>query len=92
MSGSSGIRLAAVSKSYGRTPVLNRLDLDIAGGEFVSILGPSGSGKTTILKIIAGFEGADSGGVFLDGRDMGAVPPSAETSGWFSRITHCSRI
>jgi putative spermidine/putrescine transport system ATP-binding protein len=81
MSGSAGIRLAAVSKSYGRTPVLSRLDLDIAGGEFVSILGPSGSGKTTILKIIAGFDGADSGGVYLDGRDMGAVPPERRNIG-----------
>jgi putative spermidine/putrescine transport system ATP-binding protein len=81
MSGSAGIRLAAVSKSYGRTPVLSRLDLDITGGEFVSILGPSGSGKTTILKIVAGFEGADSGGVFLGGHDMGAVPPERRNIG-----------
>lgn len=52
------------------------VDLDIAPGEFVSLLGPSGCGKTTILRTIAGFEQPTQGRVWLDGKDITKVPPN----------------
>lgn len=66
-------------KSYrnaagAETPVLKDIDLDIRRGEFFSLLGPSGCGKTTLLRILAGFEQADSGAVVIGGRDMTGIP------------------
>ena len=78
---SSGINLRGITKSYGRTPILHGLDLEVAPGEFVTMLGPSGSGKTTVLKIIAGFEQPDSGSVLLAGRDVTSVPPEHRNIG-----------
>ena len=54
---------------------MDAVSLAIAPGEFFSMLGSSGSGKTTCLRLIAGFESPDSGDVWLDGRDVSAVPP-----------------
>jgi iron(III) transport system ATP-binding protein len=62
------IDLRAVSKRFGATPVLERIDLTIAGGELVAVLGASGSGKTTLLRLIAGFERAGSGAIAIGGR------------------------
>jgi len=81
MKAPAGIRLTGVAKSYGRTAVLRGVDLDIAPAEFVSVLGPSGSGKTTMLKILAGFEDPDAGGVLFGGRDMTGVPPEGRNIG-----------
>ena len=64
-----------VVKSFGRTQVLRGISLDIAQGEFLTILGESGSGKTTLLRIIAGFENADSGELWMNGKPLGARPP-----------------
>ncbi len=70
------VRFRAVSKSYdGRTPVVAGLDLDIARGEFLTLLGPSGSGKTTTLMMLAGFEDPSAGSIELDGRRIDRVPP-----------------
>jgi putative spermidine/putrescine transport system ATP-binding protein len=77
----AGIHLQGITKSYKGQPVLHGLDLDVAPGEFVSMLGPSGSGKTTTLKMIAGFEEADSGRVTLGGRDMTGTPPERRNIG-----------
>src|SRR5207248_2176484 len=55
---------------------IGKLDLDIAEGEFFTLLGPSGSGKTTTLRVIAGFEQPDEGHVELEGVDVTRVPPS----------------
>jgi spermidine/putrescine transport system ATP-binding protein len=73
----SSIELRDLSKTYpgAKEPTLANLSLDIADGEFFSLLGPSGSGKTTTLRLIAGFEGPDSGVVMLDGQDVTKVPP-----------------
>ena len=65
------IELRGITKSFGRTDVLRRVDLDIADGEFVSLVGPSGCGKSTLLRIIAGLEHQDRGGVCLDDEDIG---------------------
>ena len=56
-----------VAKSFGKNVVLRDISLDVAEGEFLTILGESGSGKTTLLRIIAGFETASWGGS-VDGR------------------------
>jgi len=64
-----------VSKSYGEVVAVAALDLEIARGEFFTLLGPSGSGKTTTLRMIAGFEQPESGTVALAGRDVTALPP-----------------
>jgi putative spermidine/putrescine transport system ATP-binding protein len=75
--GRGAIRLAAVSQAYGATRVLESFSLDIAGGEFFSLLGPSGSGKTTCLRLIAGFERPLAGSVILDGVDVSDIAPYA---------------
>lgn len=64
------IRLTGLTKSFGADNAVDDLDLDIAEGEFFSMLGPSGSGKTTVLRLIAGFEQPTSGTVALFGDDV----------------------
>jgi putative spermidine/putrescine transport system ATP-binding protein len=64
-----------IAKSFGRTPVLRNISLDIAEGEFLTILGESGSGKTTLLRIIGGFETADSGKILMGGERLDPLPP-----------------
>lgn len=64
-----------ISKSYdGRTSVIADLNLQIAPGEFLTLLGPSGSGKTTALMMLAGFETPTSGEIFVEGRAYSALP------------------
>ncbi len=65
------ICLRGVRKSYGDVVAVDGIDLEVASGEFFTMLGPSGSGKTTTLRMIAGFELPDSGTVELAGRDVG---------------------
>ena len=64
-----------VAKSFGRNVVLRDISLDIAEGEFLTILGESGSGKTTLLRIIAGFEAATSGEVWMGAERLDQQPP-----------------
>ena len=71
------VRLTALRKSYGHVLAVDGVDLEIAEGEFFTMLGPSGSGKTTLLRIIAGFERPDSGTVELGGTDVTREPPYA---------------
>ena len=70
----SFIRFEKVTKDYGAVRVVEDLDLDIAQGEFVSLLGPSGSGKTTLLMMLAGFEGVSAGEIRLDGQRINDLP------------------
>ena len=72
---SSGVSLRGLSKTFGTVGAVVDVDLDIAQGEFFSMLGPSGSGKTTVLRMIAGFEPATSGQIFLDGQDVTDLAP-----------------
>ncbi|UFQ15844.1 MULTISPECIES: ABC transporter ATP-binding protein [Streptomyces] len=72
---SSGIRFDRVSVAYGRTTVLDALDLTVEPGEVMALLGPSGSGKTTALRAVAGFVRPVSGRVFIGERDVTALPP-----------------
>jgi len=69
------IRLAGLAKSYGAVDAVRDVDLEIAAGEFFTMLGPSGSGKTTTLRLIAGFERPDAGRIELQGSDVSNVPP-----------------
>ena len=70
------VKFQNVQKSYdGETLVVKSLNLDIASGEFLTLLGPSGSGKTTTLMMLAGFEPATYGEIFLKGQPINQVPP-----------------
>lgn len=69
------ISVRSASKRYGATVVVDDVSLDVAEGEFVTLLGPSGSGKTTLLNIIAGFTEPDAGSVHFGTEDYTHVPP-----------------
>jgi spermidine/putrescine transport system ATP-binding protein len=64
-----------VAKAFGRNVVLRNVSLEIAEGEFLTVLGESGSGKTTLLRIIAGFESATSGEVWMGTERLDDQPP-----------------
>ena len=70
------VKFAKVDKSYdGKILVVKDLNLDIAEGEFITMLGPSGSGKTTCLMMLAGFETPTNGEIYLDGNPISNIPP-----------------
>jgi spermidine/putrescine transport system ATP-binding protein len=69
------VSLRGLTKVFGASTVVDALDLDIAPGEFFSLLGPSGCGKTTTLRMIAGFSDPTSGAVLVGGEDVTSTPP-----------------
>ncbi len=69
------IRLTGLRKTYGDVVAVDSVDLEVARGEFFTLLGPSGSGKTTTLRMIAGFELPTAGTVELGGQDVSHLPP-----------------
>ena len=69
------IELVNVSKDYDGDVALNKINLYIRDGEFLTLLGPSGCGKTTLLRLIAGFIMPSSGKIMMDGKDLTNVPP-----------------
>lgn len=69
------VRFLGVSRHFGEVRAIDDLSLEIADGEFFSLLGPSGSGKTTCLRLIAGFEQPDAGEIEIHGRPVRGVPP-----------------
>lgn len=73
----ASVRIEGVEKSFGRTQVLKRVDLEVRDREFMVLLGPSGCGKTTLLRIVAGLEWPDRGRVFLGEREVTQLPPRA---------------
>ncbi len=81
VSADSFLSVSGVTKSFGKTSVLNDVSLDVARGEFVCILGPSGCGKTTLLRAIAGLETADRGTVRIGGVDMTKTPTAGRGIG-----------
>jgi NitT/TauT family transport system ATP-binding protein len=93
--GAAGVSLTHISKSFGpadaAVTVLQDVSLDIAKGEFVSLIGPSGCGKSTLLKVVAGLTKADEGSVTINGKSMqeaarnkaiGLVPQSPALLPW----------
>ena len=73
----ASVSLAGIVKRHGAVTALAGIDLEVAPGEFFSLLGPSGSGKTTTLRILAGLETADAGTVRMNGRDITTLEPGA---------------
>ncbi|MEX0984309.1 MAG: ABC transporter ATP-binding protein [Actinomycetota bacterium] len=71
----AAVSLEGVVKRFGDVVAVDGVDLEVAEGEFFSMLGPSGSGKTTCLRMIAGFEQPTAGRILLGGADVGALPP-----------------
>jgi spermidine/putrescine transport system ATP-binding protein len=69
------ISIREVSKHFGPVVAVDRISVDIRGGEFFSLLGASGCGKTTLLRMIAGFESPTRGEIYIDGIPMSQVPP-----------------
>ena len=78
----STVRLASITKHYGSTVAVHEFDLDVADGEFVTLLGPSGCGKTTTLRMIAGLVEPTGGRVFFDDQDVTFLPPRARNIGF----------
>jgi len=64
-----------VRKRFGAREVLRGVSLDVAEGEFLTVLGESGSGKTTLLRVIAGFEQTDAGEIVMSGERIEQLPP-----------------
>jgi putative spermidine/putrescine transport system ATP-binding protein len=77
------VRFEHIEKSYdGETLVVKDLNLDIARGEFVTMLGPSGSGKTACLMMLSGFETPTNGEIYLEDRPIGSIPPHKRNIGF----------
>jgi len=71
----AAVQLLEVSRRFGSVQAASGLSIEIAEGEFFSLLGPSGSGKTTCLRLIAGFEQPDSGSIRIHGVEAAGLPP-----------------
>lgn len=71
---SPAVSIRGLHKSFGEVHAVTGVDLDVAQGEFITLLGPSGSGKTTVLRMIAGFELPSAGQIQLNGEDVTGVP------------------
>jgi len=84
------LRIRGVGKRFGEVVALDRVSLDVARGELLTILGPSGSGKTTLLKVVAGFEAPDGGSVEVGGADITALPPAHFSQKLFTSASFCS--
>src|ERR671910_1314477 len=72
---SAALHIADLDVSYGAAPVLHKISLAVAGGEFVALLGPSGCGKTTLLRAVSGFVPVAAGRISVGGRDITHAPP-----------------
>jgi iron(III) transport system ATP-binding protein len=85
----SAIACKQIAKSYGNSPVLRELDLEVPDGAVVTVLGESGSGKTTLLRMIAGFDRPDAGAIVIDGQVADSadcfVPPERRRIGYVAQ-------
>jgi spermidine/putrescine transport system ATP-binding protein len=73
--GVQSVELRSVSKRFGDLVAVDNLSLELAGGEFFTLLGPSGCGKTTTLRMVAGFEQPSEGEIRIEGADVAGLPP-----------------
>src|SRR6476660_7044420 len=71
----ASVQLESISKSLGGVPVLSAIDLDVADGEFLTLVGASGCGKSTLIRIIAGLEPQSAGSVLIDGKPVDHLRP-----------------
>ncbi|GIU92647.1 MAG: hypothetical protein KatS3mg011_1553 [Acidimicrobiia bacterium] len=69
------LEVRMVTKRFGETTALDRVELTVTDGEVMGLLGPSGCGKSTLLRVIAGLETPDEGRIFWDGEDITRTPP-----------------
>ena len=76
----AAVAVRSVTKRFDTVTALKNVSIDIARGEFFSLLGPSGCGKTTLLRMIGGFEEPTSGDILIDGRNVVGDPPYARTT------------
>jgi sulfate transport system ATP-binding protein len=76
------IEVRGINKSFGRTPVLKDISVDIASGSLTALLGPSGGGKSTLLRVIAGLETPDTGTVLINGADATRLSPQRRNVGF----------
>jgi iron(III) transport system ATP-binding protein len=80
------VRVSALTKGFGQTPILRGVDLAVPSGALFAILGASGAGKTTLLRLLSGFEHADSGTIEIDGRRVSGpgvhLPPERRQVGY----------
>jgi putative spermidine/putrescine transport system ATP-binding protein len=79
--GSQTLQVRNISKQYGELVVLDNVSMNIARGQFVTLLGPSGSGKTTLLMAVAGFVTPSNGDILLDNRNITTLPPEQRNFG-----------
>ena len=86
------ITLEGVEKRFGNNHVVKNMNLEIAEGEFLTLLGPSGCGKTTTLRMIAGFEEASSGIIKVEGERIEDKEPFQRNVTRYSRTTRCFPI
>jgi sulfate transport system ATP-binding protein len=76
------IEVRDVTKSFGATPVLKDVSVEIKDGSLTALLGPSGGGKSTLLRVIAGLEQPDSGSVWISGTEATRLPPQRRNVGF----------
>ena len=69
------LHLERICKRFGHTVIADNISLQVDKGEFFTFLGPSGSGKSTILRMVAGLEMPDAGGIKIEGADVARIPP-----------------
>lgn len=88
------ITLRDLTKHFGGEPAVDTVSLDLAAGEFLTLLGPSGSGKSTTLNLLAGFERPDRGDILFDDRSVLQVPTNERNLGMvfqsYALLTHLS--
>src|SRR5215472_17241130 len=77
--GEPALRLTGISKAFGAVQALKDVDFEVWSGEVVGLVGDNGAGKSTLIKVIAGVNPADTGHIFMDGREVHIAAPNDAT-------------